>query len=346
MRRNDRFELEAQKISEDFLEDLGLGRDAPLLHEPKLFLDGPFLSALLLEFDRELSPEAGDRALFAIGASHGVRAAEELLNHALRDDASRLDQITAQPLVLPMVLNPILSQGAAIGFEGAWPETHEARARLTQFDSASEPRCLLSAGYTSAWLSRLHNRDLMAIEIECVASGADRCRFRALEREVHFGPPITGEENILPTPAEGTGIKCKFEGPAPQDTIGCHQPPIDPSDEAVHVWGPVMVLPFSRPKDALATVKLLGQDTHTLGVRAVVVHLGKRVITEGHEFEILVQALHTIDQWGAEAILSGLSEPMSRRVDQVLLAPLLQRETLPEAVASAFQIAEAQRYPL
>ena len=70
-----RHELEARKISEDFLEDLGLGRDAPLLHEPKLFLEGAFLSALLLEFDRDLSPEVADQALFAIGAAHGARAA-------------------------------------------------------------------------------------------------------------------------------------------------------------------------------------------------------------------------------------------------------------------------------
>ena len=83
MSRNDRFEVEASKISQDFLEDIGLGRDAPLLHEPKLFLEGPFLSALLFEFDRDLRPEVADQALFAIGASHGARAAEGILQQVL-----------------------------------------------------------------------------------------------------------------------------------------------------------------------------------------------------------------------------------------------------------------------
>ncbi|MAJ59649.1 MAG: hypothetical protein CBC48_06495 [bacterium TMED88] len=333
-----RHELEARKISEDFLEDLGLGRDAPLLHEPKLFLEGAFLSALLLEFDRDLSPEVADQALFAIGAAHGARAAEGVLRQMISETTS----ISVQPLVLPMVLNPILCEGAAIGFEGAWPETHEARARLAQFESASEPRCLLSAGYTSAWLSRLHNRDLMAIEVECVASGGSRCRFRALEREVHLGLPSDHTRApLIPGATESIGMDA-----SPGDATGSRHPTLDPADEAVHVWGPVMVLPFRRAEEAKATIQVLNEDGNALGVRAVVVNLEHGLLAEEREFESLVQTLQIIDQWGAEAVLSGLSEPLSRRVDQTLLAPLLQRDNLPEAVASAFQIAEAQRYPL
>ena len=338
MSRSDRFEMEASQISGDFLEEIGLGRDAPLLHEPKLFLEGPFLSALLLEFDRDLRPEVADQALFAIGASHGARAAEGILQQVLANTPFT----SAQPLALPMVLNPILSDGAAIGFEGEWPETHEARARLAQFELASEPRCLLSAGYTSAWLSRLHNRDLMAVEVECVASGGSCCRFRALEREVHLGvrpnhteaPPV----GLTPEP-----INRAHSGPEPVEPDHLT---LDPTDEAVHVWGPVMVLPFRRAEEAKMTIQVLSEEGNALGVRAVVVNLEHGRFAEDREFECLVQTLQMIEQWGAEAILSGLSEPISRLVDQRLLAPLLQRDNLPEAVASAFQIAEAQRYPL
>ncbi|MCH2187565.1 4-vinyl reductase [Myxococcota bacterium] len=338
MSRSDRFELEAHKISEDFLEDLGLGRDAPLLHEPKLFLDGPFLSALLLEFDRDLSPEVADQALFAIGAAHGARAAAGVCEQILCDGPPH----SVQPLVLPMVLNPILSEGAAIGFEGTWPEAHEARARLAQFETASEPRCLLSAGYTSAWLSRLHQRDLMAIETECIAHGDRRCRFRALEREAHLGvSPGSTHTPLTLASTESIATRSPLN-----ETASVTHPRLDPADEAVHVWGPVMVLPFRRAEDAKATLQVLSEDANTLGVRAVVVNVGHRLLTHEREFEMLVQTLEIIEQWGAEAILAGLSEPLSRRVDQRLLAPLLQRDSLPEAVASAFQIAEAQRYPL
>lgn len=338
MSRSDRFEMEARKISEDFLEDLGLGRDAPLLHEPKLFLEGPFLSALLLEFDRDLRPEVADQVLFAIGAAHGARAAEAILQQVIADAPSS----SAQPLALPMVLNPILSEGAAIGFEGEWPETHEARARLAQFELASEPRCLLSAGYTSAWLSRLHNRDLMAIEVECVASGGASCRFRALEREIHLG--VAHDHNPVPlVPFTPEPIDPAHSC---QASVEAGHLRLDPADEAVHVWGPVMVLPFRRAEEAKTTVQVLSEDGNALGVRAVVVNLEHGLLAEDREFDFLVQTLQMIEQWGAEAILSGLSEPLSRRVDQRLCAPLLQRNNLPEAVASAFQIAEAQRYPL
>ena len=338
MSRNDRFEVEASKISQDFLEDIGLGRDAPLLHEPKLFLEGPFLSALLFEFDRDLRPEVADQALFAIGASHGARAAEGILQQVLANTPST----SAQPLALPMVLNPIISDGAAIGFEGEWPETHEARARLAQFESASEPRCLLSAGYTSAWLSRLHNRDLMAIEVECVASGGSCCRFRALEREVHLGLPQDHNRplRIASTPEP---IDLAHSG---HESIEAPPIALDPSDEAVHVWGPVMVLPFRRAEEAKMTIQVLSEEGNALGVRAVVVNLEHGPLSEEHEFEFLVETLEIIEQWGAEAILCGLSEPISRLVEQRLVAPLLQRDSLPEAVASAFQVAEAQRYPL
>ena len=63
-------------LSAEFLEDLGLGVDAPLLNEPKIFLEKPFLSALLVELEHELKPPASTRALFAIGAAHGLKAAE------------------------------------------------------------------------------------------------------------------------------------------------------------------------------------------------------------------------------------------------------------------------------
>lgn len=322
MSRRVGLEPEWSDLSAEFLEDLGLGADAPLLNEPKIFLEKPFLSALLIELEHELKPPASTRALFAIGAAHGLKAAEALGREPTKPQA----------LALPMRLNPILRESAAIGFEGEWPEAHEAHARLSGFAPSLEPICALSAGYTTAWLSKLHDRNLLAVETECVASGGERCRFRALEREVHLGT-----EPLWPPSAPTKPIP---HGQRPLDRE------LDPGDDAVHVWGPVMVLPFHQPEEAVATVKVLGHDADTLGVRAVVVNLGQRNLAPGRELDLLTEALRTIDHWGAEAILTGLSEKMSRTIEPTLRAPLLTREGLPEAVASAFQIAEAQRYPL
>ena len=122
--------------------------------------------------------------------------------------------------------------------------------------------------------------------------------------------------------------------------------PLDPSEPAVHVWGPVMVLPFYDVDQAVRTVEMLGREADTTEVRAVVLDLRSAPLDETHGAAALEAVLESIDAWGAEAILTGVSELSDEIVAGLETARLLVRRDLSEAIAIAFQIAEVQRHLL
>ena len=123
-------------------------------------------------------------------------------------------------------------------------------------------------------------------------------------------------------------------------------PSLDFDASMVHVWGPVMVLPFANVDEALHTAEMLGRDPDTSGVRAVVVDLCGEGLDEGFAAAALEQILATIEAWGAEAILTNVSPLAEPIVADLEVKHLLLRKDLPEAIAAAFQIAEAQRHLL
>lgn len=336
---------QSSEVSLDTLAGLGLGPDAPLLNDPKLFVDARFLGSLIAELDVELGRQGASSAMFQIGAAHGVREARRLLAGAAisgEDDARALGATSTS---LPMQLSPVLRAGAGIGFEGEWPEAHEAEARLGRTGRASHPACWLSAGYTSGWLSETHDLDIVAVEVCCAAAGSSACRFEAAERSTWLLESSCPVDRLptLERPSLGQSAPEPFRAANPATDVSAT---LDPSDEAVHVWGPVMVLPFTRPEDALATVHLLGRDRTTASVRAVVIDLRQHPLDPGYGAEILGQTLEAIETWGAEAILTGICDLSAPLVAEITTHPMLTRKDLPEAVASAFQIAEAQRHPL
>jgi hypothetical protein len=55
--------------------------------------------------------------------------------------------------------------------------------------------------------------------------------------------------------------------------------------------------------------------------------------------------LDAVEGWGAEPLLTGISPLSERAVADLEKTHLVIRKDLPEAIAAAFQIAEAQRHP-
>jgi len=325
------------------LTALGLGPDAPLMNDPKLFVDARFLASLLVELEAELGPGAAAEAFFQIGATHGVRDARRVVARAAAEAAG--EGFPDAP-VLPMHVAPLREPGApGIGFTGEWPEAHEAEARLARLGRGDRPSCALSAGYTSGWLAELHDLDIVAVEETCAARGDAACRFRALERET-WRSAADGVAGALPE-LDRAALGRTAPEPCMPHADGARPGAIlDPSDEAVHIWGPVMVLPFTRPDDSLATVGVLGRDPNTAGVRVVVVDQRQQPLDPGWGAELLAQTLDAIETWGAEAMLTGVCALSAPIVAEIAGHHLLTDKDLPEAVASAFQIAEALRHPL
>ena len=335
---------EQSDVAPDDLAQLGLGPDAPLLNDPKLFVDARFLASLLAELERELGPAGSGQALFQIGATHGLRDARRLLSGPAATDDERRDVVCTSPSLVMRML-PAPGSGGGLAFEGDWPETHEAEARLAGLGRADRPACRLSAGYTSGWLSEVHDLDIVAVETECTATGAPACRFRAAERATWLLE--TDRPAECPPALDRSMLERRAPAPFGETaTTRDTAPVLDPADDAVHVWGPVMVLPFTRPDDALATVHLLGRDRTTVGVKVVVVDLRQHPLERDLGTELLAQTLEAIEAWGGEAVLTGICQLSAPLVADLESSRLLTCKDLPEAVATALQIAEAQRHPL
>jgi len=107
-----------------------------------------------------------------------------------------------------------------------------------------------------------------------------------------------------------------------------------------------MVLPYTYTEEVLATIEMLGRDESTRGVRVVVIDLSEAILDEGFGAAGLEQALETIERWGAEAILAGVSPLNEPVIDGLDSQHMVTRKDLPDAIATAFQITEAQRHAL
>lgn len=328
----------------DILTALGFGPENLLSSEPKIFIDGRFLAALLVELEDELEREGAHRALFQIGLLYGFRDAFRIL----RDDWS--SQTTAAPRTAEATLLAIsmdslqvdMQDGASV--PGSWPEQYEAAARLSKLGPEECPACALSAGYTSGWLSGTFDLDLLAVETQCAACGDERCSFVAKEVRSWVEENDERALRLLPNaPFEVFRELCRnhAETPRPSHSFVAGFEP-----GAAHIWGPVMVLPFSNADEALQTAETLGREPETRSVRAVVIDLRGESLDPGFGAAALERVLEAVEAWGAEAILTGVSPLAEAAVSELEVRHLLLRKDLPEAVAAAFQIAEAQRHLL
>ncbi|MEZ4283063.1 MAG: 4-vinyl reductase [Myxococcota bacterium] len=335
------------------LTSLGFGPDTVLMNDPKLFVDGRFLASLLVELEDELGPRQASLALFQIGMLHGLRdAVRACRRHGESSSADATAAADTTSLLMRWDAGIRQQQNGALTLAGHWPERHEATARLSRLDAPQAPCCALSAGYTTGWLSGALDRSLVARELECSAMGAPRCRFEVHEtsgdlrsgdpevdwllsqvsfeafRKVALRPPI--ERRQRPAPGTAIGGDGRF----------------DRSQPVVHIWGPVMVLPFTTLEEALGTVDMLGRDPGIGEIRSVVIDLRELPLDEGFGAAALEQVLETIESWNAQGLLTGISAASEAAIASLESSHLIIRKDLSEAIATAFQIADAQRHPI
>jgi len=336
---------ERPAIDTALLEALGFGSDSPLMKDPKIFVDERFLAALLVEFESELGVDGAHAALFQIGLAHGFRDAERIchLDFHCETDAAPTNGIESPPLVMQLSVAP----STAGGLVGGWPEHHEANARLGRLGRGADASCWLSAGYTSGWLSGTRDADFLVSETACVAAGDAECQFEAWP--VEDRSTLDPNDSHLPSFdrfrrfSSATAPAAQGQPAAPTRSVASQ---LDPDDEAVHIWGPVMVLPFTNADEALATMETLGRDSDITQVRVVVIDLRLKLIDDAFEAANLERLLEGIEAWGADIILTGVSPMSESAVATLETTHLLLRKDLNEAIATAFQIAKAQRHAL
>lgn len=313
------------------LDEIGLGPESALMREPKLFLERSFLGLLMIELAEQFGAEPSQRALFQIGAWHGIRDARRTWQAPAAYDTDRRDSHTARSPHLTMRLISDSSKDEHYTVRGVWPDHHEAHARLDRCSQTTEPACFLSTGYTSGWLSETYGRDFIVTEESCMASGDSVCQFRAVP-STHSSTSSSSSSDTLNAPTD------EGEADPGQTAEAIHQ------RDAIHIWGPVMVLPCEHPEMALATLKNLLTDESLRDVRVVVLDLMNRLVLSESSPNPIEHLLDAIDTWGAEILLTGVRADTLRALSDLDRPLLVGPQRLSESIAMAFQVAEAGLY--
>ena len=323
------------------LAALGFDPDEILVRDPAVLLDPRFLGRLHLELGQDMAPDEVALTLLQVGFLHGLRDASRILARTLQPDAGGSEAAMTPPLAIRCRANPQPRQRGAIEIHGCWPERHEASARLSQLGPAEGCSCWLSAGYTSGWLSGTLGADIVALESSCCAAGDASCAFVAREAEVWRAD---GEErartlvDALPFDAlrQMVQIEASEQQEPAADRMDFEQP-------VVHIWGPVMVLPWSGPDEALLAVELIGRDRGAREVSVIVLDLTGVIVDEAFGAAGLEQLVANVESWGADTIFAGVSPISEPVVAGLENQPLMVAKDVQSAIAVAFRIADSQR---
>jgi len=315
--------------------------EALLVREPRVLLDPRFLGALHAELEDELGREPATTTLLQIGFLHGLRDALHALGRlAQADDESPLDSI---PSPLPTRLRAAAEARptGAIELHGSWPERNEASARLASIGRSAHCACAVSAGYTSGWLSGLFDADIAALETSCGATGAAECRFVAREAEAWRAAPDAAAEELLAALPFAALREAIRNEPAPEPKEAPRG--FDGEAAVIHIWGPVMVIPFCGPDEAMQALDLIGRDPSARQVSVVVLDLTGAIVDEAFGAVALEQLIEGVEGIGAEIVFAGVGELSAEVVAGLSSQPLLLVKDLHSAIATAFQVASAQR---
>jgi hypothetical protein len=326
------------------LAKLGFDPKAILAREPGVLLDPRFLGALRRQLTQEFGAREASLTLLQIGFLHGLRDALDAVAATFAGPQEGARAPAAPALAIRFRALPACAPSAAIEVCGLWPERAEAgvRGAGAGAEAALAAGCHVSAGYTSGWLSGLFEADLLALETGCSAAGDPACEFVAREADAWRAGGDPRAARLLAALPFGAfrELLRRQEAKRPPEP---GPEGFDPEAAVIHIWGPVMVLPFSGADEALRAVELIGREPGAREVSVVVVDLSGAVLDEAFGAAALEQILESVEAWGAEAVLAGVGPLSQRVVADLARQPLLVHKDLQPAIAAGFQIARAQR---
>jgi anti-anti-sigma regulatory factor len=91
---------------------------------------------------------------------------------------------------------------------------------------------------------------------------------------------------------------------------------------------------------------MLGRDPGIREIRTVVIDLRDQPLDDGFGAAALEQVLESVEAWNALSLITGVSPAAEAALASLEASHLVLRKDLADAIASAFQIADAQRYPI
>lgn len=340
--------MDESRLRTDALEALGLDLESTLREEPRFLLDARLLGALHAELEEGLGAGEARVALLQLGFLHGLRDAEALLRSSFEGPAlARGDERTptAPRLALRFSPRPAGAGARALELRGDWPEQREAEAVLGACGARAEPGCAVSAGYTSGWLSGLFEADVLALEEACGSAGADGCRFVAREVEAwRLRTDVRADRTLAALPFALLRERVDRHLAPRAEAASEPSDRFEPGAPVVHVWGPVMVLPFAGVEESQRALQAIAREPAAQTVRVVVVDLSGALVDEGFGALALEQILDAVEARGAEPLLAGVSPLSASVVEELAGSRAVMHKDVGEAIAAAFQVAEAQRH--
>ncbi len=326
-------------IPEPEASELAFDPEAVLLHELGALLEPSFLSVLHHELITDLGAEAAPLALVQIGFLHGLRDALRVVRHSFGPGRYENGEQAAPALPLQFRAQPDSGDGEGLELRGTWQSDPLVGARVAA-GGLQEPGCAMRAGYTSGWLTGTLDREMLAVESPCRAGKAGSCGFVAREASAWRAArdaSAVATLDALPTEAfrRMAHDDLSFSTPEPGG--------FDPEAAVVHIWGPVMVIPYAGPDEALQALDLIGHDPGAREVSVVVLDLTGAIVDPAFGAVALERIVETAESWGAETIFAGVSPLSQAVVDDLERKPLFIHKDVAQAIASAFQISDARR---
>lgn len=318
---------------------LGLETDAALCADPRLLGDLRRLGDLHARLALRVGEAEADAALLQGGFLQGLRDA---LHHVRAGLAGGPGPAPLVALAGPRIAFELRPRGpSGVDADGVWRGCAEAEGHVATCGRRGRPVCFTTAGYTSGWLSGLLDEDLIAVEVACAACGAPACRFR-VRRASAWACSTHPLGRTLATALDFAGLRGAL-GAEPEEEEPQSAEHVDPELPVVHVWGPVMVVPYSGASASISALDLIEHEDLARDVSVVVLDLSGSYVDTGIGALGLERVVDAIERHGADAVLAGVSRASEAGVAALERRHLTLRRELSLAIAAAFQIAGAQR---
>ncbi len=303
--------------------------------------DSDALARLRQQLFESVGPAHGRGILYSLSYCEGMIDGLRVMRGFSAPAISR-----TRTALLPIVFHP---EGGVLEsrFGGSLRRSLEAELHQRDFPPSSGPVCFVSEGYAAGWYSAILGETILVREASCTACGDASCRFEARPAEDWLAEDDAWAKELLPfldletisERAEQRSHELE-QGSSEGDMLGA----FDPMSPAVHVWGPVLVLPYSGPEDGLVALDAVREDVGRDQIRVVVVDLTGAMI-DPVEAVGLTHLLHILESSGVEAVVVGIDDRATHYFqtrEGGHGAPLMARD-LSEAIALGFQLSQSSR---
>ena len=220
--------------------------DRNLLHQSRLLSDPHFLIALQRQWESEWNEEDTQQAFLQLGFAKGLFDARSAVGANWNSEFPDMAVASSSVPLWPFSFGPAekaIETTANSTLRGFW------KSPPLDNNDENNPHhlCQLKRGYVAGWLSELFESDFVLHEDCCQRKQGSNCSFTA--------------STIATDHCESSYAEIRQWVDADQlSPIPTTQSKENEEGSFAQVWGPVMIVPFVGPDEALQAIELIGHD--------------------------------------------------------------------------------------